>query len=83
LRLECPFYLKALADAVQGVGRYPIGSVTHRQTLERPIFLLKGNRLESVGISLGKRAGIGNNKNGTLFVVILFFKNRSGSNPKC
>lgn len=65
MRLGCPFHLKALADTVQGVGRYPIGSVTHRQALDRPIFLLKGKRMESVGISLGKRAGIGNSRNGT------------------
>lgn len=33
---------------VQGVGPYPIGSVTHRQTLEGPTFPLKGKRMESV-----------------------------------
>jgi hypothetical protein len=65
LRLECSFHLKAFADTVQGVGRYAIGSVTHRQTLERPILLLKGDRMESVGILLGKRSGIKNSRNGT------------------
>jgi hypothetical protein len=47
---------------VQGVGRYPTVIVAHRQASEGPIFLF---RMESVGISLGKRAGIGNSRNGT------------------